>query len=301
MERAGHPPGTILQAASGFSGAMLQLGNASSPCCTAVSVENLVLDGHGRSGVNGILNTTAQDFSYVDHVSLYQILGTGLSISATNSGPYTNINFDTGSYTAASSTVCASISGTTGTRGFRGLTCTGETANANAAILLDSSNNTIEDVRIAGFADGIRIGGSADAHSNVLVNIVGDTDPRVTSPPIYTVRIRNTHNVSDVTVIGVSNSSVSGTYSIYDEVTGTHLQDGTVGMYALGGAKNNGHALFTTSPNAPTWASGNGVPTGTCLKGSLYSCSGTSTSCNPGGGGKALWGCPSSSGWVAIK
>ncbi|MBZ5573369.1 MAG: hypothetical protein LAO09_15985 [Acidobacteriia bacterium] len=71
--------GTILQAASGFSGAMLQLGNASSPCCTAVSVENLVLDGFGRSGVNGILNTTAQDFSYVDHVSLYQILGTGLS------------------------------------------------------------------------------------------------------------------------------------------------------------------------------------------------------------------------------
>jgi hypothetical protein len=132
------------------------------PICNSVSVENLALDGKGQS-INGIVNSNSQTGSYVDHVSLYQILGTGLSVlgAANNSGPYSNITFDTGGYSGASSTVCASINGLSGTRGIHGLSCNSETNDALAAVLLDSSNNTLEDVRIVGFYDGIR-GRSSD-------------------------------------------------------------------------------------------------------------------------------------------
>ena len=42
-------------------------------------------------------------------------------------------------------------------RGIRGLTCETATRDANAAVSLDSSNNSITDVRIVGFNDGIRV------------------------------------------------------------------------------------------------------------------------------------------------
>jgi hypothetical protein len=105
----GSTPGTTIQPATGFSGSMIQFGTAPPPSsppicppvgsvytCTGISVENLTLDGKGQS-VNGITNAYSQDGSYVNHVRLYQILGTGLSVSgnASNSGPYSNITFDT--------------------------------------------------------------------------------------------------------------------------------------------------------------------------------------------------------------
>ena len=92
--------GTTLQAQSGFTPgtAMISLG-LSSHCtpCTGISVENLTLDGQGQS-IDGIDNGFAQDLSYVDHVGLFRILGSGLAISGTAnySGPYSNINFDLG-------------------------------------------------------------------------------------------------------------------------------------------------------------------------------------------------------------
>jgi hypothetical protein len=125
---SGSTPGTTIQAASGFSGTMIQFGSSPPICpssgCTGISVEKLTLDGQGQS-INGIGNGFSQDFSYVDHVGLYQILGTGLSVSGTanNSGPYSNITFDTGASTGPSSTVCASINGLTGTRGIQRLSC----------------------------------------------------------------------------------------------------------------------------------------------------------------------------------
>ena len=162
---AGSTPGTTLQAQSGFTtgAAMISFGQSSPVCtapCTGISVEYLNLDGTGQS-INGIANAYAQDFSYVDHVGLYRILGTGLSVSgnASNSGPYSNITFDLGGDTGTPSTVCASINGSnglSGTRGIHGLSCTSESNDAPAAVLLDASNNSIEDVRIVGFYDGIR-------------------------------------------------------------------------------------------------------------------------------------------------
>jgi|ERR1700674_977006 len=176
---SGYTPGTTIQAASSFSGSMIQFGSSSvcpSGLCTGISVENLTLDGQGQY-INGIANPYTGDLSYVDHVSLYQIRGTGLLVSngANNSGPYSNITFDTGGYVGASTTVCAQIRNTSGTRGIHNMTCISETNDANAALLLDSSNNSIEDVRIVGFYDGIRVGANANAQSNVLINIIGDT------------------------------------------------------------------------------------------------------------------------------
>jgi hypothetical protein len=86
--------------------AMIQFGLSSlcTTACTGIPLENLNLDGQGQmingQAINGIVNGFSQDLSYVDHVSLYQIIGTGLSVTgnANNSGPYSNITFDTGAY-----------------------------------------------------------------------------------------------------------------------------------------------------------------------------------------------------------
>src|SRR5215471_11452380 len=68
---------------------MLQFG--SSAGVKGISVEQLTLNGNNLS-INGIENANSHDQTYVDHVSLFQILGTGLYIhgAAKNSGPYTN-------------------------------------------------------------------------------------------------------------------------------------------------------------------------------------------------------------------
>jgi hypothetical protein len=67
--------GTMIKAKSTFNGtSILQFGDAFTPCCSAISVENLSLNGIGKMSFNGIVNQFSQDFSYVDHVGLYQIL-----------------------------------------------------------------------------------------------------------------------------------------------------------------------------------------------------------------------------------
>jgi hypothetical protein len=168
----GSTPGTTIQAATSFSGSMIQFGTGPPPSsppicppvgsvytCTGISVENLTLDGKGQS-VNGISNAYSQDGSYVNHVSLYQIRGVGLVIqgsaqgNANNSGPYSNVTYDLGGNLGTSQTACASINGLSGTHGIHGLTCISGDNVSPAAVLLDSSNNSIEDVRIVGFYDG---------------------------------------------------------------------------------------------------------------------------------------------------
>lgn len=60
-----------------------------------------MLNGNGL-GVTGILNEEAEELSYVDHIALFQILGMGVNVesNAENSGPYSNITFDTGGFCA---------------------------------------------------------------------------------------------------------------------------------------------------------------------------------------------------------
>ena len=281
--------GTTIQAKSGsFSGSMIQfgwgalcLGPGSSPICSGMSAEDLILDGQGQA-ITGILNQYSGDQTYVDHVSLYQIVGTGLSISnaATNSGPYSNITFDTGGFSGVSSTICAAITDAASTHGIHGLSCTSESEDldAAAAVLLDSSNNSIEDVRISGFYDGIRVGANANAQSNVLVNIIGDTSYAGSLTPINIVHIFNVGNtVSDLSIMGANNAGGSPlTVTIQDDLTGPQLKDTSVGIYAIGN-KGTGdyYSRFTTSPNAATWVVANptnsSAPSGNCSPGSLYS------------------------------
>jgi hypothetical protein len=316
--------GTVIQACTSttctnsFSGtAMIQFCSGSG--CSGVSVEKLILDGQGQqssgSYISGIINQYSQ-VSYVDHVSLYQILGRGLSISggASNSGPYTNITFDTGGHSGVPSTVCVSLNGLSNTRGIRGLSCTSRNgANASAAVLLDSSSNLIKDVTIVGFYDGILVGENAPAQSNVLVNVIGDTSCAICgSTPIRAIHISSiktggTNNVQDLSILGVAND-VSGTYTIWDDLTGAEIQDPFVGLYVLGKPANNGYARFTTSPGYPTWAAGSAAPSmsAMCTQGSLYSCTGFGStggsSCkNTSNTPIALWACPSSNRWVSIK
>ncbi len=299
---------TVIKAASNV-GNMISFYSSSPPpnypgfTYSGIAVENLVLDGNGLA-VNGIVNDWAGNLSYVDHVLLYQILGTGLLVSgiASGSGPYTNIAFNTGSY-SGSSAVCAQIFalaslGFTGTYGIHGLSCTASTAGRNVAVLLDASNNTLEDVRIDGFYTGVMVGSNAPAHSNVLTNIFGDT--AASGLPVYVVQISNNNPVTDLSIMGVHNSmNGSGQYTIDDAVTSTLLADSSVALYALGESKSGGYSRFTTSPNAPTWAAGTVYPSGNCALGSLYSCtSKTSSDCQ----GYALWGCPAPSvTWTGIK
>jgi hypothetical protein len=297
--------GTTIRVNGSFSapGPMIQFGS-SSACCTGISVENLTLDGQGTS-TNGIVNQYATYLSYVDHVTLYQIRGTGLLVSgsANNSGPYSNITFDTGGYSGTTSTVCVQIEGLTGTQGIRGLSCTSESNDAPAAVLLDSSNNSLRDIRIVGFYDGVLIGANATAQSNVLWNVFGDTTP-MSLTPIYVIHI-SPSNVTNLAIKGISSIGGFGSYTLFDELTSTKLSDAYVGMYAIGESVSGGYSRYTTSPNAATWAVGSSAPSGgagSCSQGSIYSCINPSAPgmCNSGSTLTAVWACLSS-GWVGVK
>jgi hypothetical protein len=305
-------PGTTIQAAVPSLASMIQFGSSATSVCAnlgvvcGISVERLTLDGKAQS-IDGIINQLSQSNTYVDHVTIYQVMGTGLLISGTsggsasNSGPYTNITFDTGIYSGTNSTVCAQISnvsgGLTGTKGIHGLRCKSENQDAPAAVLLDASNNSIEDVTIVGFFDGVLVGKNAAAQSNLLLNIIGDTSLVSGGTPINAIHISNHHTVTDLAIMGVSNGGM-GTNTIEDDVTSTTLGDASVGIYALGQSTSNGHTRYTTSPNAPSWAVGAASPGGTCARGSLYSCN--NVNCTA-----ALWACSTPSGsffvWTAVK
>ena len=81
-------------------GAVIQFGDGHCPSagCQGISVEHLTIYGFGNI-VNGIENDNCGLLCYADHVTMYQVLGTGLQVSgvnATDSGPYSNITFDVG-------------------------------------------------------------------------------------------------------------------------------------------------------------------------------------------------------------
>jgi len=306
--------GTVIQLTGpNFNGtAMIQMGSSSlcgsSGTCEGVSVENLRLDGKGLTvagiGINGIVNQYSGDLSYVEKVSLFQILGKGLFVSTSNassSGPYSDITFDTGGYSGLSTTVCAQIYNASHTHGLHGLSCISESNDANAAVLLDSTNNTLEDIRIVGFLDGILVGSNAPAQSNVLLNIVGDTTTTGLST-VHVVHITRNNSVTDLSIMGIRNvlgSPTGNQYTIEDDLTGPTLADSYVAMYVLGRQATgaSGYSRFTTSPNTATWVVGSGAPSGNCPSnagGSLYS--------NTSGSGTALYVCPVGGGvaWKGI-
>lgn len=299
---------TTVQAKTSFPDSdMIDLGNSTVcptvglPTCNNVSIVNLTLDAQNQS-INGIVNTNSQTGSHVDHVNLLRILGTGLLVStnAQNSGPYTNITFDTLGI-GSSSTACAQVVGLSGTKGIHGLTCISPPDSPHA-VLLDSSNNTLEDIRVVGFYDGILVGSQAIAtHNNILRNIVGDTVLITNIPaPINVVHISPNNQVTDFSVVGINNQGSGNT--IWDELTATTLSDPYVSLYVLGKSipvgSGSAYSRFTTSPNAATWAVGASAPSGSCNSGT-----GGSIFSSTSGSGFALSYCPVGSGrsWTGIK
>jgi len=314
---------TVIQACSGgcFQGAdLIDMGAAdpnfcavSTPSyyCQGIGIEHLTLDGNngifGGIAVNGIVDMYAQELSYVKDVGIINIAsgGTGLWLATHytgSSGPFSNIYYS-GRGTCAQIFDKQDNKGINNTRGIHGLTCIAPSGTSGAAIKLDSSNNSIEDVYISGFAEGILVGSQFSAEGNLifnvtggpgvskLVHISGNTSTSSNCPPGTANQSGNpanipVQNVCDLTILGVTSA---GGNSIYDEITGAHLTDQTVGMYALGeqvpvGTNILAYSRFTTSPMIPSWFVGSSPSGDTgCATGSLYSV----TSGSP----PTLWGC----------
>jgi hypothetical protein len=284
---------TILQS-SATSGAIIQMGSTTGGCSLAsghaeVSIENLVVDGKG-SAIDGIDNINCGEFSTVKHVAIYHVMGVGLSVSsaAQNSGPYTDITFDTDGTTLTTGTSCANIAAST--RGLQKVTCTTGATSLTAldagtyAIYLSAAGNTVQDVRIEGFATGVYVGAS-----NVVVkNVDGDTNPRGSSAQVYVVQIAS--GATDVAIMGVTNNCSQSlgncqySYTIYDGPSNALLPYSTnqfVAMYVLGNAlpgAANSYSRYTTSPTVANWSVGSNGASGKCTApGSLYSNTGGTT------------------------
>ncbi len=292
---------TTIEASSTFTGGwMIQMGPNSSnvppliACstttgCTDVSVEDLALNGGTKgASISGIINGQSRDMSYVRNVSMTQIGGTGLKVwsLAGNSGPYTNINFDSGTI-GSSTTICAQVVSTATvnvpTRGIHGLTCNSESSTSpNIAVQIDASNNVVEDVQISGFEDGIVMGATANVSStsNVVLNATGS------STVTDLIHLETTGTVEDISLMGVSANGSAVT--IKDDVSSTpSLSDSHIAMYVLGqstpiSSSGNGYSRFTTSTsaNVVTWGVGSSAPTTPCNKGSLFSLSPSSNNGN---------------------
>jgi hypothetical protein len=238
--------------------------------------------------------------------------------NATYSGPYSDLNFAAsnqcspanctqvinGQKTAVNCTceptACVQIQAQI--RGLHGITCTASASQNNknsapmAAIYLDSYNDTIENVHVEGFSDGIVVGDNPPA---VTPNVSGNTIANVTSAfgsnsgPVWNaVHICNpassppsqTDACQTVTGTTVSNISLfqiqsagagTGTtflaHAIQDDLTGQTLNalafPTFVGMYIVGApigtfGTSTAYTRFTTSPG-PNSTSGTSVATPT--------------------------------------
>jgi hypothetical protein len=315
-----YTPGTQIVAASTLTGTMISLGGASFypntssphvyPCgaypgvvsgvCFGVSISDVMLEGNSDTSLVGIANTSSQELSYVHNVNLYGILGTGLSITtsqAQNSGPYSNIVCNpAASYATAS--VCININGPEDTRGIHGLTATAPSSGSTgptAAVLLDASNNTIEDAHFEGFQNGILVGANANARSNVLFNITGGTGA---GPMTNVVKISSANTVTNLSIMGVSSSGATNSIEDDDYATSALLiTDPYVGIYVAGDQISSSvYSRFNTSKQAPSWLSGAVSVSGSCsavANGTLYSNS-------SGASGSTLYVCVSGT-WSNIK
>jgi hypothetical protein len=301
--------------------------------CSGIVVEHLWIEGSGASKITGIVNNYAQSSSYVNDVTLNNIGCAGLVIgaqssAAANSGPYTNITFGasgvgsgcTSAGNQVSYPLCIDIE--VQTRGVHGATCIGASSSPRAAaIYVNASNNTLEDLHVETFWDGVQIGDVASGKnvSNVLVsnvtggnngtgavqNIVHVCGPMTPGP--HEFACKSSGSVQDVSVFQGTYTSTTfplAATSLQDDVTGTSIPAPMLtGAYALGEALGSGYSRFTstmgaivsngTASTAPTWSVGNTVAAGPCTTpGALYS----NTS---GGSGISVYVC-TTSGWKPI-
>jgi len=261
--------------------------------CTSVGLEHLFLDGslvvEGNGYVvGGINNQYSGAGSYVNDINLWQLSLTGLYVGTANSGPYSNISYVANSTCGSSGCLCIDLEAQT--RGVHGVTCIGNTTtdgeDQGAGIFVNASNNSIEDVHIEAFWDGIEVGNTSGTVANVfLSNITGTTTGSGDSaaPTNNTVHLcggnsldsalgtcasHGTVPLQDITVLQAMNFSGPKTTTVVDDVTknaivscssGSNTPGCAVplstGMYALGelDAKTGtgAYSMFTSSPTTP--------------------------------------------------
>jgi hypothetical protein len=310
----GQGPGiTTLKAGSSLTtGPMIKMGchghSGMTVCATSfgVSVENLTLDGSSQ-GVDGIDNSDAEEQSYVKHVQMINIGGTGLSLgtdvgTSSHSGPYSDLSITE----TSGGSGCVNIAPGAQPRGIHGINCN-SSSNSGAGIYLDGGNVSIEDVNVTGFTDGIRIGSQEtgqSVQSNIIFNVTGGSGLTnvIHICGSYSTTCSTANSVTDLTLMGITRLG-TGTDTIQDDVTDYTLSDATVAMYILGETQTSisgtgpGYSRFTTSPSlVPTWLVGTvSLTTGSSCAptGALYS--------KTSGSGTVVWGCAGSSGWQVIK
>jgi hypothetical protein len=289
--------------------------------CHGVAIQDLYLivpDAYTALPLNGIVNQYSQELSYVDHAGFSNLNAAGLLVGgvsgsngdlAADSGPYTNLNYNPCPNSAdtciAGTTKCVVINAQT--RGLHGITCIGahplSSSAGNAAIYVNASSNSIEDVHVEGFWDAIEIGNVAAPAvvGNVLVsNVTGGFNGGGAGPVTNVAHICGpnspnlgfgacsitTGTVTDVTIFQTNDTSNGfETTSIQDDVTGASIASpanhvpSVVGMYALGEpiAGTPGYSRFSTFPSnaitgtsqfdstiVPTWGVGNSAPPTAC-------------------------------------
>jgi hypothetical protein len=300
----------------------------SSQYCSAVGVENVFLEGAGDSGISGgIDNQYSQDGSYVNNVNMHQVSGTGLNVAAggVNSGPYTNIAFS--AYATSGAPTCVNIGAQT--RGLHGITCVGSSntkASGDAAIYVNASNNSVENVHVESYFDAIEVGNvNSTTVNNVFVsNVTGSSNvtnvvricgPHANDPADFGNCNHTSGTVTDTVVLQAANLNPAfGGTVVEDDVTSTSIQGcapcelpAGSAIYTLGESVGGGYSRFATTPAnssqnygthstpVPTWGAGqNPITSGSaCLTpGALYS----NTS---GGSGTTIYVC-TYSGWLSL-
>jgi hypothetical protein len=250
----------LLGSSTCCSSAMIEMGSPNScqtPLYTGIAVEHLQLNTQGSYG--GIENECAGLASYVNDVlisgtrtSQQTLGGNGLTIGpgAINSGPYTDVyvvaapfpeSCGTGSFN------CVKIGAQT--RGLHGATCLGDsttggnTGSGSAAIVVNASNNSIQDVHVESFYDGIQIGDTSSSVSNIFVSNIETGTTQGCAGVTNTVHVCGPNfgsnyqcptnyppygSATDTAMVGVSNDSVIvqgvTANTIEDDQTGTLIQ-----------------------------------------------------------------------------
>jgi hypothetical protein len=266
---------------------ILEMGSSTlcPSACTSIGIEHIFLGSSGFA-IGAIHNGFAQAGSYVNDVTLSKFPNNAIVVEsgATNSGPYSNIN--------AKGEGAACIDLEVQTQGIHGVTCFGANQpTVPAGIIVNGSNNSIEDVHIEQYGDGIEIGSALSTTvptvSNILVsNVTTDPNgytqnavhlcgnhPLNTSSACICFRPPNSgscSNVQDVTLLNVANPTfnvnnesgnaqnnptpAAGLASVIDDVSGNAI----VGCYGTAGcAKSQSTGIYALGENE---GGSNGIP-----------------------------------------
>jgi hypothetical protein len=295
--------GTMLSASTSLTGYMIEMGSSNCPSpqgCTSVAVERLDLDGTQSSTAMGIDNTHSVDSSYVDDVNFHHFSLTGLHIAAANSGPYSNVTYAAKSAATCNSSdacpMCVDLEAQT--KGLHGVTCLGNATTGQKVtsqygppgIQVNASNNSIEDVHIEAFWDGIEVGNTSTTQpiGNIVVSNVTGSESNDCSPCQVTnvVHICGQHphdttdfgecqvttgTVEDVTILQVTSkvlsSSHAGTTTVEDDATSTSIQacftcelPFSTPFYGLGEPDGGPTAAYSRFAGNPAQSGGNYGP-----------------------------------------